>query len=328
MTDPTIPDRPYAFVFPGQGSQFVGMAGPLLEVSEMARAMMALADDTLGFGLTELIANGPAEELEDTVNAQPAILAVSIAALATLTENAQESGIELMPDYVAGHSLGEFSALVAAGILQFPDALKLVRERGRLMKQAGIDHPGGMAAVLGLDDEQIAGVCRTASASGIVVPANRNCPGQTVISGEVDALTEAMELAKEKGARRVARLNVSIASHSPLMATANAEFQKLLQNAALSLPEFPEKPSGMVIGNGDALPLYTTGGLYQELDLQMERPVDWTGSVQTMVDAGVRSFVEIGPGTVLSGLIKRIAPGAHPVNMAGLGLGVPTLSTR
>ncbi len=328
MTDPTIPAQPYAFVFPGQGSQFVGMAGPLLEASEMARAMMALADDTLGFGLTELIQNGPAEELEDTVNAQPAILAVSIAALAALNEQAEESGITLAPDYVAGHSLGEFSALVAAGVLQFPNALTLVRERGRLMKQAGSENPGGMAAILGLDDEAIAEVCRVASASGIVVPANRNCPGQTVISGEIDALENAMELAKERGARRVARLNVSIASHSPLMADANAEFQQLLRDAALSLPDFPEKPSGMVIGNTTAQPLYTTGGLYEELDLQMERPVDWTGSIQTMSDAGVKSFIEIGPGNVLGSLIKRIASDAQTVTMSGLGLGIPTLTVR
>ncbi|MEZ4529420.1 MAG: ACP S-malonyltransferase [Thermomicrobiales bacterium] len=328
MTDPTIPAQPYAFVFPGQGSQFVGMAGPLLDASEMARAMMALADDTLGFGLTELIQNGPAEVLEDTVNAQPAILAVSIAALAALNENAEQAGVTLAPDYVAGHSLGEFTALVAAGIMQFPTALSLVRERGRLMKQAGEDNPGGMAAVLGLDDEAIAEVCRVASADGIVVPANRNCPGQTVISGEVGALEAAMELAKGKGARRVARLNVSIASHSPLMANANAEFQKLLQDAALTLPEFPEKPSGMVIGNTTAQPIYTTGGLYAELDLQMERPVDWTGSMQTIADAGITSFIEIGPGTVLSGLIKRIVPDAQTINMAGLGLGIPTLSSR
>ncbi len=328
MTEPTIPAPPYAFVFPGQGSQFVGMAGPLLDVSEMARAMMALADDTLDFGLTELIQNGPAEDLEDTVNAQPAILAVSIAALAALNENAEQAGVSLAPDYVAGHSLGEFSALVAAGVMQFPTALKLVRERGRLMKQAGENHPGGMAAILGLDDEAIAEVCRTASADGIVVPANRNCPGQTVISGEVGALEQAMDLARARGARRVARLNVSIASHSPLMANANAEFQKLLQDAALSLPDFPEKPSGMVIGNISAQPIYTTGGLSEELDLQMERPVDWTGSIQTMVDAGVKSFVEIGPGNVLSGLIKRISPDAQPINMAGLGLGIPTLSGR
>ncbi len=328
MTEPTIPAQPYAFVFPGQGSQFVGMAGPLLEASEMARAMMALADDTLDFGVTDLIQNGPADVLEDTVNAQPAILAVSIASLAALDENAQEVGVTLAPDYVAGHSLGEFSALVAAGILQFPDALKLVRERGRLMKKAGEDNPGGMAAILGLDDEAIAEVCRIASAVGIVVPANRNCPGQTVISGEIGALEAAMELAKGRGARRVARLNVSIASHSPLMANANAEFQMLLQDAALLLPDFPEKPSGMVIGNTTAQPIYTTGGLYAELDLQMERPVDWTGSIQTMVDAGVQSFVEIGPGNVLSGLIKRIASDAQTVNMTGLGLGIPTLSGR
>ena len=137
-----------------------------------------------------------------------------------------------------------------------------------------------------------------------------------------------MDLAKAKGARRVARLNVSIASHSPLMADANEAFQQLLQDATLSVPDFPEQPSGMVVGNVSALPIYTTGGLYEELDLQMERPVDWTGSIQTMVDAGVKSFVEIGPGTVLSGLIKRIAPEARTVNMAGLGLGIPTLSGR
>ncbi|MCO5220441.1 MAG: hypothetical protein M9947_02535 [Thermomicrobiales bacterium] len=126
----------------------------------------------------------------------------------------------------------------------------------------------------------------------------------------------------------MARLNVSIASHSPLMASANTEFQKLLRDAALSLPEFPEKPSGMVIGNTSAQPIYTTGGLYEELDLQMERPVDWTGSIQTMTDAGVKTFFEIGPGTVLAGLIKRIAPGAQTIPMAGLGLGIPTLSGR
>lgn len=328
MTDPTIPAQPYAFVFPGQGSQFVGMAGPLLDASEMARAMMALADDTLGFGLTELIQNGPAEELEDTVNAQPAILAVSIAALAAMNENAQEAGINLTPDYVAGHSLGEFSALVAAGVLQFPTALTLVRERGRLMKRAGEENPGGMAAILGLDDEAIAEVCRIASADGIVVPANRNCPGQTVISGEIGALENAMDLAKGRGARRVARLNVSIASHSPLMSSANAEFQQLLRDAALSLPDFPEKPSGMVVGNVSAQPLFTTGGLYEELDLQMERPVDWTGSIQTMSDASVKSFIEIGPGNVLGSLIKRIASDAQTVTMAGLGLGIPTLTAR
>jgi [acyl-carrier-protein] S-malonyltransferase len=266
--------------------------------------------------------------LQDTVNAQPAILAVSIAALAALNDQAADAGVTLEPDYVAGHSLGEFTALVAAGILQFPDALRLVRERGRLMKQAGEDNPGGMAAILGLDDDAIAEVCQTASADGIVVPANRNCPGQTVISGEVGALTAAMELAKGRGARRVTRLDVSIASHSPLMATANAEFQKLLAAANLSLPEFPEKPAGMVIGNTSALPIYTTGGLNQELDLQMERPVDWTGSIQTMVDAGVTTFVEIGPGTVLAGLIKRIAPSARTLDMGALGLGIPTLTNR
>ena len=157
MTEPTIPAQPYAFVFPGQGSQFVGMAGPLLEASEMARAMMALADDTLGFGLTELIQNGPAETLEDTVNAQPAILAVSIAALAALNENAQEAGVTLAPDYVAGHSLGEYSALTAAGTFSLADTAQLLKLRGRAMQQATPIGTGAMAS--SFSDRSIAGPC-------------------------------------------------------------------------------------------------------------------------------------------------------------------------
>ena len=229
--------QPYALVFPGQGAQFVGMGAALIEASPAAAQTVREADEILGVSLSELMANGPAEELEDTYNAQPAILTISVAALRAV-ESAL--GDRLHPAMVAGHSLGEFSALVAAGVLDFPDALRLVRERGRIMKAAGEISPGAMAAVLGLDDEVLAEVCREASNDGgEVVVANRNCPGQTVISGDVGALERASELAKERGAKRVARLGVSIASHSPLMADAAAEFGRHVAELTLADPQVP-----------------------------------------------------------------------------------------
>jgi len=308
-----------ALVFPGQGSQFVGMGAELIEQSAAARATLSAADDILGFPLSRTIAFGPSEELEDTFNAQPAILAVSIAALEAVRERLPE-GEQLKPVAVAGHSLGEFSALVAAGAISYEDALRLVRERGRLMKEAGTTSPGGMAAILGLDDEQIAAVCEAASSAGVIVPANRNCPGQTVISGEVAALEHAMELAKERGARRVARLNVSIASHSPLMADANAEFQKLLSGATIN------DPSCLVIGNVSAGPIASAEGIREELALQMERPVDWTGSVMTIAALPADSIIELGPGNVLGSLIKRIDRAMATSTIADLGLDLPAIA--
>jgi [acyl-carrier-protein] S-malonyltransferase len=308
--------QPYALVFPGQGAQFVGMGAALIEASTAARDTVREADEILGLSLSDLMANGPAEELEDTYNAQPAILTISVAALRAVEE---ALGTQLHPVMAAGHSLGEFSALVAAGVLDFADALRLVRERGRIMKTAGETNPGAMAAVLGLGDDTLADVCRDASNdSGVVVVANRNCPGQTVISGEVGALERASVLAKERGAKRVARLGVSIASHSPLMADAAAEFGQRVSELALSDPQVP------VVANGSAQPMTHRTDVAAEISAQMAAPVDWTGSVQTMLDAGIRTFIELGPGTVIAGLIKRIDRDATVLSIADLDLGLPS----
>jgi [acyl-carrier-protein] S-malonyltransferase len=311
-----------ALVFPGQGSQFVGMGLELAAMSPAAKRILSEADTTLGIPLTEIIFSGPAETLEDTINAQPAILAVSVAALEAMRERLAEQGKTLTPAMVAGHSLGEFTALVAAGSLTYPDALRLVRERGRLMKEAGTQRPGGMAAVLGLDDDVLAGICREASGEGVVVLANANCPGQTVISGELPALERAMELAKERGAKRVTRLGVSIASHSPLMAGASAQFAAIVARTPLREPAVP------VVANVSAEPLTTVQAIQDELSRQIASPVNWTGSVRRMIDEGVTTFVEIGPGQVLTGLIKRIDRGVRAIGLGDLGVGLPTVVAR
>lgn len=292
--------RHVAIVFPGQGSQSVGMGKDLIEQSTTARRIMQDADNALQFPLSTLCFEGPADELEDTWNAQPAILAVSIAALEAIRERMAAQNVRPSAVVTAGHSLGQFSAMVAAGVIDFPVALKLVRERGRLMKEAGTKNPGGMAAVLALDEEQLDAVCAEASAHGVINVANANCPGQIVISGEVAALEIAMDLAKTAGAKRVARLGVSIASHSPLMAEASNDLDVLLSSIELSDPYFP------IVGNVSGEPITTASDLRIELRHHMERPVDWTKSVQTMVASGADIFVEVGSGAVLGGLIKRI----------------------
>ena len=307
--------QPYALVFPGQGAQFVGMGSALIEASPAAAKTVREADQVLDFALSSLMASGPDEDLEDTYNAQPAILTISIAALRAVEEAIGDS---LHPAMVAGHSLGEFSALVAAGVLDFPDALRLVRERGRIMKAAGETNPGAMAAVLGLDDEELAAVCQEASGNGVVVVANRNCPGQTVISGDVAALERASDLAKERGAKRVARLGVSIASHSPLMTDAAAEFGGRVAALTLADPEVP------VVANGSAEAMTDRLDVSAEISAQMAAPVNWTGSVQTMIDAGIHTFIELGPGAVIAGLIKRIDREATVMSIADLGLGLPS----
>jgi len=312
-----VVEGPVGFLFPGQGSQFVGMTRELVAASLAARAVVAEADAILGAPLSTLMIEGPAETLEDTFNAQSAILVASVAALAAMRERLAAAGRTLEPAMVAGHSLGEFTALVAAGAIDFPSALRLVRERGRLMKEAGQKSPGGMAAMLGIDDAALAEVCAEASAIGIVVLANANCPGQTVISGEVAALEHAMELAKARGAKRAARLGVSIASHSPLMAPANAEFNAAVAQVAIADPRIP------VISNVTAQPLATAADIRAELAVQMERAVQWTGTIQTMRAAGIASFVELGPGAVLSGLVKRIDRDAACRSIADLGLDLP-----
>ena len=305
-----------ALVFPGQGSQFVGMGQGLYDASAAARRVFDHADEVLGFPLARLCFQGPAEELEDTVNAQPAILTVSAAALEALKERAAAAGGKIVPIVVAGHSLGEFTALMAAGVLDFPAALRLVRERGRLMKEAGEERPGGMAAVIGLDEETLAQVVHEAEAegAGIVGLANANCPGQTVISGEVGALLRAMELAKARGAKRVARLGISIASHSPLMARASAQLGELMNRLPLRAPQVP------IVANVTGRAITTVEEVRQELAHHVERPVNWTRSVREMVNAGAGTFVEVGPGQVLSGLIKRIHRDAITLGLADLGL--------
>ena len=227
---------------------------------------------------------GPAETLEDTINAQPAILVASVAAIAAIRERAAEQGKTLVPAVVAGHSLGEFSALAAIGVLSLGDAIRLVRERGRLMKEAGEIAPGGMAAVLGLDDVTLAAVCKEAAEGQVMVVANSNCPGQTVISGEVAALERAMELAKAKGAKRVARLGVSIAAHSPLMAEANRQFGEQIATVAIAEPIAP------VIANATAKPLSTADAIRAELMAHMEGPVLWTATIQEMSALGATTL--------------------------------------
>lgn len=306
-----------AFVFPGQGSQIVGMGKDLYASSAAARDVLDAANNELDFDLTGLCFDGPADLLEDTYNAQPAIFAVSIAALEALKEKAAAAGEKITPIVVAGHSLGEFTALTAAGVLEFKNALQLVRERGRLMREAGVERPGGMAAIIGLDDATLEQVCRDSEDQGIINVANANCPGQTVISGEVSALLRAMDLAKERGARRVARLGVSIASHSPLMSRVSSQLGDLIGRMPLRAPHVP------IVGNVTGQALTTVDDIRHELAHHVEQPVNWTRSVVEMVDSGATTFVELGPGNVLSGLIRRINKDVRTVNLTDLGIGIP-----
>ncbi|MFN8568121.1 MAG: ACP S-malonyltransferase [Kouleothrix sp.] len=299
-----------AFVFPGQGSQYVGMGKQLYDASPAARRIFDKADSILGFPLSTLCFEGPQADLDDTYNAQPAILTVSIACLEALKERFGPLGYLGTPKLVAGHSMGEFTALVAAGVLDFEDALKLVRERGRLMKESGEQHPGGMAAVVGLDEQTLAEVVEEAQSAGVVTLANANSPGQTVLSGEVAALQRAMDLAKARGARLVQRLTVSIASHSPLMQQAAQHFTEMVNHIHFRPPQVP------LIANISAQALTTVDELRAELSGQLTRPVQWTRSVQTMVSEGIDTIVEIGPKQVLSGLVKRITSDARPVTLS------------
>ena len=297
-----------AFLFPGQGSQFVGMGRDLYDRQPAARALFDEADARLGFPLSRLCFDGPEETLTDTAVQQPALYTTSLAAWAVLTERGQADAA-----YVAGHSLGEFSALAAAGALGFADGLALVRRRGELMKLAGQRQPGGMAAVLGLDAAPVAEVCAAAAAEtgGTVGVANDNCPGQVVITGDETALTRAMRLLAEAGARKVVRLPISIAAHSPLMDSVADAFAAAVTAAPLSAARIP------VVANVTARPITTPDEIRAELTAQLTAPVRWTDSVRQLGALGVDAYVEVGPGDVLLGLVKRIDRAAARVKFEG-----------
>ncbi|MBK8047917.1 MAG: ACP S-malonyltransferase [Anaerolineales bacterium] len=303
-----------ALLFPGQGSQHVGMAHELADAYPVARQTLAEADEILGFALSKLMFDGPEEVLTDTINAQPALLAASIAALRSIEA---ELGTQTAPAapgegvYVAGHSLGEYTALVAAGSLSYADGLRLVRERGRLMKEAGTQKPGMMAAVLGLDEAQVARVCaETTVAGGIAQVANDNCPGQIVISGDPSGMSATMAALSAAGAKKVVPLAVSIAAHSPLMKPAAVALRAAIDATPVQAPAVP------ILGNTSGAPLTEVAAIRDELSNQLTGSVRWTATLQWLADAGVTSFVEIGPGEVLSGLVKRVARGATRINLS------------
>lgn len=285
-----------AWVFPGQGSQYVGMARDLYEKYSGARLVLDAADSTLGFALTKLMFEGPEAELTDTINAQPALLAHSIAALAAL----QQATGNTLPQaaLVAGHSMGEFSALVAAGALDFADGIKLVRARGFAMKNAGTARPGAMAAILGVDDNKINTICAEA---GAVQVANYNAPGQIVISGDKEAIERAVEGAKKAGAKRAIVLAVSIAAHSELMRPAIEEFNASVVMTPLRAPRIP------IVSNVTAQPMTEPGEMRAEMLAQLTSSVQWVKSVEWMETQGVNEFLELGAKDVLTGLNKRIA---------------------
>ena len=294
--------RRIAFVFPGQGSQYVGMGADLIERSPAAREAFERADEALGIRLSKLILEGPAEDLDLTVNAQPAILATSVAYLHAMKDDAREAGIDIVPRAVAGHSAGQYAAAVAADALDYADAIRLVRERGRIMQERGIE--GGMGAVVGLSDEQVHEILDKARAHGEISVANANAPGQIVLSGVIPALVFALEMSRTVGARKAARLAVSVASHSPLMRRARDEFGRILARVPFRDPKVP------MLGNVHGTVINTADGLRIELTDHLVHGVQWTATVRHMVAGGVTDFVEVGPGRVLSGLIRRISPEA------------------
>ena len=280
-----------AYVFPGQGAQFTGMGKDLYDNSPLAKEMFEKANEILGFRITDIMFEGTAEELKQTKVTQPAIFLHSVVLAATL-------GATFQPDMVAGHSLGEFSALVANKTLSFEDALRLVAQRAMAMQKACEITPSTMAAVLGLEDAIVEEVC--AAVDGIVVAANYNCPGQLVISGETTAVEKACEILKEKGAKRALLLPVGGAFHSPMMEPAREELAQAIENTHFSTPICP------VYQNVTASAVSDPDEIKKNLIIQLTAPVKWTQSVQQMIADGATEFIEVGPGNVLQGLVKKI----------------------
>ena len=305
--------RTVAYVFPGQGSQSVGMGRALAAGSPAAAAVFVAADAALGETVSSLAWEGPEEQLNLTENAQPALLATSIAYLHALRERlsgadpaatADDATAILRPRFMAGHSMGQYTALVAADVVSLADGLRLVRERGVRMQASGSGHEGAMAAILGLPDEAIPELVAQASSHGTFNVANRNAPGQVVVSGERAAIEAAADLAKELGAKRTIVLPVSVAAHSPLMADAAAGMREVLADVRFSDPSVP------LLANADGHVLATGEACRAELVEHLTTGVDWVRAIETMSAAGVDTFVEVGPGKVLTNLIKRIAPDA------------------
>jgi [acyl-carrier-protein] S-malonyltransferase len=280
-----------AYIFPGQGAQFVGMGKELYEQSAEAKVMFEKANEILGFRITDMMFSGTDEDLKQTKVTQPAIFLHSVILAKVL-------GNGFKPDMVAGHSLGEFSALVAAGALSFEDGLRLVAARANAMQKACEEQPSTMAAILGLEDEVVESIC--AKIEEVVVPANYNCPGQLVISGSIAGIDRACELLTEAGAKRALKLNVGGAFHSPLMESARAELQTAIENTEIKSPVCP------IYQNIDAKPYTDPASIKQNLIAQLTGAVRWTQTAQNMLVDGATSFTEVGPGNVLLGLVKKV----------------------
>jgi len=295
-----------AWVFPGQGSQSVGMGRDLFDNVNSARVIFEQADKALGFPISRLCFEGPEEELRQTINAQPALVTTAFACL----EATREINSNKLPEpaFVAGHSLGEYTALAVAGVFDFTTAVRFARERGRLMHEAGQKRQGSMAAIIGLDETKLADICRKSD----TIMANINCPGQIVISGAAENVSKAMEMATAAGAGRAIPLQVSGAFHSPLMQPAIEGIIKYINAVNFKNPSIP------VIGNVTALPLTTVEAVKTELRSQLTSPVLWQRTIEYMVEQGVSTFIEVGPGKVLTGLIRRINKEVKTINIGDL----------